>query len=145
MKIASISTSAAPAAIGPYSQAVSAAGLLFTSGQIPLDPATGHLVEGEFRARTERVLANLRSVLKAGGCSFADVVKTTVFMTDLARYAEFNDLYAHAMGEHRPARSVVQVSALPRGTDLEVEMVALLPGGKKTWPETASPSSISGS
>ncbi len=122
-----LETAAAPAAIGPYSQGIVAGPLVFTSGQIPLDPS-GQLVGGSFSDRVGQVLENLRGVLAAAGCGFGDVVKTTVYVTDLARYAEFNDLYAQAMGDHRPARSVVQVAALPRGVDLEVEMVAALPG-----------------
>ena len=126
--ISRIATADAPAAIGPYAQAVSAGGFLFTSGQIPLDPLTGQMTAGSFGAKAERVLRNLEAVLAAGGCTFADVVKTTIFVTDLSKYGELNDLYAAKMGDHRPARSVVQVAALPRGAEIEIEMVAKLRG-----------------
>jgi 2-iminobutanoate/2-iminopropanoate deaminase len=120
-------TPQAPAAIGPYSQAVSAAGLLFTSGQIPLDPARGELVAGGFEAQARQVLENLRQVLAAAGCSFQDVLKSTVYLTDLADFPTLNALYAEAMGAHRPARSTVQVAALPRGALVEIDLVARLP------------------
>lgn len=122
-----VSTDGAPAAIGPYSQGIVAGPFLFTSGQIPLDPAGGP-IPADFGDRVRRVLASLEAVLAAGGCRFSDVVKTTVFLTDLARYAEFNEIYAEAMGDTRPARSLVGVAALPRGVDVEIEMVAKIPG-----------------
>ena len=123
-------TDQAPAAIGPYSQAVSVDGWVYTSGQIGLDPATGELVAGGFEAQARRALENLHQVLAAAGCGFGDVVKTGVFLADLADFPRLNALYAEAMGDHRPARSTVQVAALPRGAMVEMDMVARLPPGK---------------
>lgn len=123
-----VSTPAAPAAIGPYSQATIAGGFLFTAGQIPLDPKTGEVVAGDVAAQATQVLANLGAVLAAAGASWGNVVKTTVFLTDMADFPKFNDVYAATLGEARPARSTVQVSALPRGVNVEVELVAKLPG-----------------
>ncbi len=117
-------TDHAPAAIGPYSQAISVDGWIFTSGQIGLDPAKGELVEGGFEAQARQVLANLAQVLETAGASFQNVVKTTIFLVDFADFAAINRLYGEAMGEHRPARSTVQVAALPRGALLEIDMVA---------------------
>lgn len=121
-----LSTSAAPAAIGPYAQATIAGGFLFTAGQIPLDPATGEIVPGDIGPQTQQVLKNLAAVLKEAGVSWSDVVKTTVFLTDMADFPRFNELYANALGDARPARSTVQVSALPRGVNVEIELVAKL-------------------
>ena len=114
----------APRAIGPYSQAVSVDGWLYTSGQVGLDPATGELVAGGFEAQARRVFANLREVLAAAGCTFGDVVKATVYVTDLGDFPRLNQLYAEAMGDHRPARSTVQVAALPKGALVEIDLVA---------------------
>ena len=125
-RVQTLSTKAAPAAIGPYSQATVAGGFLFTAGQIPLDPASGELVTTDIEAQTRRVLANLAAVLKEAGVSWGDVVKTTVFLTDMADFPRFNEIYAEILGEARPARSTVQVSALPRGVNVEVELVAKL-------------------
>jgi 2-iminobutanoate/2-iminopropanoate deaminase len=122
----SVHTDAAPGAIGPYSQAVVAGGFVFVSGQIPLDPATGELVSGEFGTEVERVLANVDAVLAAAGCGRGHVVKATVFVTDLALFGTLNETYARFFGDHRPARAVVQVSALPRGARVEMELVAHL-------------------
>jgi 2-iminobutanoate/2-iminopropanoate deaminase len=121
-----LSTSAAPAAIGPYAQATIAGGFLFTAGQIPLDPATGEIVSGDIGPQTQQVLKNLAAVLKEAGVTWTDVVKTTVFLTDMADFPRFNELYANALGDARPARSTVQVSALPRGVNVEIELVAKL-------------------
>jgi 2-iminobutanoate/2-iminopropanoate deaminase len=120
-------TDQAPAAIGPYAQAVSVGGFLYTSGQIALDPASGQIVAGGFEAEARQVLANLRAVLASAGCSFADVVKATVYVVDLADFPRLNALYAEAMGDHRPARSTVQVAALPKGGLVEIDLVAKLP------------------
>lgn len=120
-----VGTDAAPKAIGPYSQAVVAGGLVFLSGQIPLDPGTGELVAASFSAQVERVLNNIDAVLAAAGCTRASVAKVNVYMTDLHRFAEFNEIYGAFFGHHRPARAVVQVSALPRGAQLEIEAVAV--------------------
>lgn len=116
-------TDQAPAAIGPYSQAVSAGRWLYTSGQIGLDPATGEMVEG-FEAQARQVLANLRAVLAEAGLAFADVVKATIYVTDLANFPRLNELYGEALGDHRPARSTVQVAALPKGGLVEIDLVA---------------------
>ena len=123
-----VATPEAPAAIGPYSQATVVGGFLFSAGQIPLDPKTGEIVPGDVVEQSKQVLLNLGAVLKAAGCTWTDVVKTTVFLTDMADFPRFNEVYAAALGAARPARSTVQVSALPRGVNVEVELVAKLPG-----------------
>lgn len=118
-------TDDAPAAIGPYSQAVSTDdGWVYTSGQIALDPSTGQMVSGGFEAQARAVLANLERVLAAAGCSFADVVKTTIYVTDLDNFPVLNQIYGEAVAPHRPARSTVQVAALPKGALVEIDMVA---------------------
>jgi len=117
-------TEGAPRAIGPYSQAVSEGGWLYTSGQVGLDPATGELVPGGFEAQAHRVFENLRQVLAAAGCTFADVVKATVYVADLADFPKLNAIYAEAMGDHRPARSTVQVAGLPKAALVEIDLVA---------------------
>jgi 2-iminobutanoate/2-iminopropanoate deaminase len=122
-----ISTDKAPAAIGPYSQATIAGGFLFTAGQIALDPASGEIVPGDIEPQTRQVLANLLHVLTEAGVSWKDVVKTTVFLQDMADFPRFNAVYAAALGDARPARSTVQVAALPRGVSVEVELIARLP------------------
>ena len=120
-------TDQAPEAIGPYSQAISIAGFLFTSGQTPIDPATGDLVEGGFEEQARQVLHNLSKVLENAGCTFGDVVKATVYVVDMADFPTLNRLYAEAMGPHRPARSTVQVAALPMGAQVEIDLIARLP------------------
>lgn len=117
----------APKAIGPYSQAVAvpAGTLVFTSGQIPLDPASGALVSGDISQMTERVMANLSAVLRAAGCSWGDVVKSTIFLTDLADFQTVNEVYGRHFPSQPPARSTVQVAALPKGARVEIEMVAV--------------------
>jgi 2-iminobutanoate/2-iminopropanoate deaminase len=115
----------APKAVGPYSPVVRAGGMVFLSGQIPLHPTTGQLVGSDIKAQTEQVLANLRAVLTGVGLSFSDVVKTTIFLTDLANFQTVNALYSEALGNHKPARSTIQVSALPREAAVEIEMIAL--------------------
>lgn len=122
--VRTVQSSAAPAAIGPYSQATIAGGFLFTAGQIPLDPANGELVAGDAAAQTRQVLSNLAAVLAEAGLGWRDVVKTTVFLTDMADFPRFNEVYASILGDARPARSTVQVAALPRGVSVEVELVA---------------------
>lgn len=114
----------APRAIGPYSQAVSADGWVFTSGQVGIDPATGELVPGGFEAEARRVFTNLAAVLAAAGCGFGDVVKATVYLADMADFATLNGIYAGAFGDHRPARSTVQAAALPKGARVEIDLVA---------------------
>lgn len=127
MSLKTVKTSSAPAAIGPYSQAVIANGFLYTAGQIALDPASGNIVPGDVVAQTERVLANLKAILSEAGASWNDVVKTTVFLMDMSDFPRVNEAYAKALGEARPARSTVQVSGLPRGVLIEIEAIALLP------------------
>lgn len=125
--ISSVSTSSAPAAIGPYSQAVLVEGWLYTSGQIALDPTTGELVGDDFESQARQVFANLAAVLETGGCSWSDVVKATVYVVDLADFPTLNRLYGEVMGDHRPARSTVQVAALPKGGKVEIDLVARRP------------------
>ncbi|NQV15591.1 RidA family protein [bacterium] len=121
-----ISTENAPGAIGPYNQAVEINGLIFTAGQIPLDPATGKLVESSFSHRVYQVMNNLNAILEAAGSDFSKVIKTTIFVTDLGQYAELNRIYGEYFpGDDAPARSAVQVAALPLGTDVEIEMIAV--------------------
>jgi 2-iminobutanoate/2-iminopropanoate deaminase len=122
-----VQTEQAPAAIGPYSQGIVANGFLFTAGQIPLDPATGQIVAGGVAAQTERVMANLAAVLATVGASWKDVVKTTVFLHDMADFPVVNEVYAKTLGEARPARSTVQVSALPRGVQVEIDAIVAIP------------------
>lgn len=119
-----VHTDHAPAAIGPYSQAVVVDGWVFCSGQIPLDPQTGDLLEGSVAEQTDLALRNLRAVLEAAGASLGSVVKTTVFLSDMGTFAEMNEVYARHFGEHRPARAAVQAGALPKYCDVEIECVA---------------------
>lgn len=119
-----IATPDAPAAIGPYSQAVKAHGVLYTSGQISLDPATGSLVEGDFAAQVRRVFENLKAVLTEGGSGFDRVFKATVYLTDLGNFQTLNTIYAEYFGDHKPARTTVQVSALPKGSLVEIDLIA---------------------
>lgn len=122
-----IQSNAAPKAIGPYSQAVSvqAGTLTFLSGQIPLDPTTGDLVEGDIRAQTERVMQNLAAVLEAGGLSFSNVVRSTIYLVDMADFAAVNEVYARRFGDAPPARATVAVAALPRGARVEIDAIAV--------------------
>jgi 2-iminobutanoate/2-iminopropanoate deaminase len=129
-KLTPVQTSAAPAAIGPYSQAVVHAGLVFTAGQIALDPATGEMIEGDITAQTERVLENLSGVLAAAGASPTTVIKTTVFLRDMGDFSAMNGVYARFFGDHRPARSAVQAARLPRDARVEIEVVAALEGDR---------------
>lgn len=124
MTLDMIETQGAPKAIGPYSQAIVANGLLFSAGQVALDPATGALVTGGIAEQTERALENLRAVLVAAGSDFSQVVKTTVFLVDMADFAAMNEVYGRVFGRHRPARSTVAVAALPRGARVEIEVIA---------------------
>jgi 2-iminobutanoate/2-iminopropanoate deaminase len=119
-----ISTPDAPKAIGPYSQGIVMNGFLFTAGQIALDPATMDVVAGGIAEQTERVMLNLQNVLAAAGLSLANVVKTTVFLQDMAEFAAMNEVYARFFGTHRPARSTVGVGGLPRGVRVEIEVIA---------------------
>jgi 2-iminobutanoate/2-iminopropanoate deaminase len=120
-----ISTELAPKAIGPYSQAIRANGFVFCAGQTPIDPAVGKLIEGDVQAQTRRVLHNLAAILEAAGTSLARVVKTTVFLTDMANFKAMNEVYAEFFAEHPPARSTVAVAGLPLGAQVEIECIAL--------------------
>lgn len=123
----SIHTNSAPEAIGPYSQAIKVDGWVYCSGQIPLDPATMQIIEGDIAAQTEQVMKNLSQVLAAAGCSLQDVVKTTVFLSDMALFGAMNEVYGRHLGDHRPARATVAVRELPRSVDVEIECVARCP------------------
>lgn len=127
MPIRTTHSDKAPAAIGPYSQAVVANGFLFTAGQIPLDPASMQVLEGDIVVQTEQVLRNLEAVLASVGASWSDVVRTNVFLTDMRDFPRMNEVYARAMGDARPARSTVQVAGLPRGVLVEIDLIAALP------------------
>jgi 2-iminobutanoate/2-iminopropanoate deaminase len=128
MSLDTISTAGAPKAIGPYSQGISADGFLFTAGQVALDPVTGELVTGGIAEQTTRALENLRAVLKAAGSGLHQVVKTTVFLVDMADFGEMNEVYGRVFGAHRPARSTVAVAALPKGARVEIEVIATVSG-----------------
>ncbi len=119
-----VATDKAPGAIGPYSQAIKVSNLVFTAGQIPLDPATGKLVDGDIVAQTEQVMKNLQAVVEAAGSSLSQVIKTTCFLTNLDDFAAFNEVYGRYFSENRPARSTVQAARLPAGASVEVECVA---------------------
>jgi 2-iminobutanoate/2-iminopropanoate deaminase len=127
VSISSVQTDQAPAAIGPYSQGIVAGGFLFTAGQIALDPVSGQIVSSDVSGQAERVLANLSAILSAAGCGWNDVVKTTVYLHDMADFPRVNEIYAQTLGTARPARSTVQVSALPRGVLVEIDAVARIP------------------
>jgi 2-iminobutanoate/2-iminopropanoate deaminase len=120
-----ISTKSAPAAIGPYSQAIRAGGFIFLSGQIPLDPVSGKIQDGDIAAQTERVMANLAAVLEAAACSFDDVVRTTIYLVDLGDFQVVNEIYGRFFKAAPPARATVQVAALPRGAKVEIDAIAL--------------------
>jgi 2-iminobutanoate/2-iminopropanoate deaminase len=122
-----IQTDSAPAAIGPYSQAVRSGELLLLSGQIPLDPATGALIESSIEDETRRVMDNLGAVLAEAGCSFEDVLKTTIYLTDLGNFAAVNGVYGGYLGDKPPARATVQVAALPKGARVEIDAIARVP------------------
>ncbi|MEW6283507.1 MAG: RidA family protein [Candidatus Eremiobacterota bacterium] len=124
MRPTAVVTKEAPGAIGPYSQAIRAGDLVFCSGQIPLDPATGQLIEGDLEAQTRRVMDNLRAVLSAAGTGFEQVVKTTIFLRSMADFAEVNRVYGEYLADPPPARSTVAVADLPRGARLEIEVIA---------------------
>src|SRR5574337_948358 len=119
-----VHTEKAPQAIGPYEQAITCNGLLFTSGQIAMDPATGSLIEGDVAIQTRRVLDNLKAVLEAGGSSLDHVIKATVYLTDLSNFAKMNEVYAEYLGAVKPARSTVGVASLPRDASVEIDLVA---------------------
>jgi 2-iminobutanoate/2-iminopropanoate deaminase len=122
-----VTTEHAPAAIGPYSQGIVANGFLYSAGQIALDPASGEMATHEIVAQTERVMRNLDAILESAGARWSDVVKTTVYLHDLADFPTVNEIYGRWIGDARPARSTVQVSALPRGALIEIDLIAALP------------------
>ncbi len=122
-----VQTPEAPAALGPYSQAVVAGEWVFASGQIPIDPATGDLIDGGITEQTDRVLKNLAAVLHEAGLSLDRVVKTTVYLTDMGTFGEMNEMYAKHFGDHRPARATVQVAALPKNVGVEIDVIAHIP------------------
>ena len=121
-----ISTSSAPGAIGPYSQAIRAGDFLFISGQIPIDPATGSLIQGGIADQTRRVLDNLGAILTAAGASFDRVVKTTVYLADMSEFAAMNEVYAQYFAQPAPARATIQAAALPRNVRVEIDLIAYL-------------------
>lgn len=122
-----INTDKAPAAVGPYSQAVKHGGLLYTAGQIPINPVTNELVLDSFAAQTRQVLDNLKAVCEAAGTSLDQAIKVTVYLQDLARFAEMNAIYQEYFGNSKPARSTVQAAALPKGVDVEMDLIAACP------------------
>jgi len=120
-----IASNEAPHVIGPYSQAVRSGNLIFLSGQIPLDPKSGNLVQGDFAAQARRVFDNLRGVLRAAGIDFRNVTRATVYLTDLNNFQTLNSIYAEYFGDHKPARSTVGVAQLPRGAAVEIDLIAM--------------------
>jgi 2-iminobutanoate/2-iminopropanoate deaminase len=122
-----ISTDKAPKAIGPYSQAVAYNGLLYLSGQIPLDPVTGTLIEGDIAAQTTRILENLKAVLEAAGSALVHVLKTTVFLKDMSEFPQMNEVYGAYFADNPPARATVEVARLPRDVRVEIEAIAIVP------------------
>ena len=132
-----ISTSEAPAAVGPYSQAIRIGNFVFCSGQIPLDPKTGEIVPGDVNAQTKRVMENIAAVLRAEGLNFGNIIKTTIFLTNLVDFQTVNELYGSYFKSDPPARSTIQVAALPKGAAIEIEVIAAAPpSGDKaidTW------------
>ena len=132
-----ISTNEAPAAIGPYSQAVRSGRFLFCSGQIPLDPKSGQIVTGDIATQTRRVLDNIASILRAEGMTFDNIVKTTIFLTNLDDFQTVNETYGSYFKQDPPARSTVQVSALPRGANVEIEVIAAAAEGDQTAYDTS--------
>ena len=121
-----INTKQAPAPVGPYSQAIKAGNFLFLSGQVAFDPATGQLVEGDIKAHTRQVMENLKAVLTAAGSSFAGVVKSVIFLTDMGDFPVVNEIYGSYFGEEPPARSCIQVAGLPKNAPIEIEMIAII-------------------
>jgi len=132
-----VSTNEAPAAIGPYSQAVRSGRFLFCSGQIPLDPKSGQIVAGDITAQTRRVLDNIAAVLRAEGLTFDNVVKTTIFLTNLGDFQKVNEIYGSYFEQNPPARSTVQVAALPKGANVEIEVIAAAYEGGQTAYDTS--------
>ena len=131
MNMKSIHTNQAPAAIGPYSQAIEANGMIFASGQIPIDPATGQFVEGSIQEQTRQALTNARNILQAAGTDMENVIKTTVYLSDINNFAAMNEVYAQFFTEPFPARSAVAVKDLPKGALVEIEVLAIKPDNSK--------------
>lgn len=131
MSMKSIHTNQAPAAIGPYSQAIEANGMIFASGQIPIDPATGQFVEGSIQEQTRQALTNARNILQAAGTDMENVIKTTVYLSDINNFAAMNEVYAQFFTEPFPARSAVAVKDLPKGALVEIEVLAIKPDNSK--------------
>ena len=121
-----IHSDAAPKAIGPYSQAIKAGNVIYTSGQVSLDPKSGELVAGDFATQARRVFDNLAAVLRAGGAEFRNVVKANVYLADLSNFQALNAIYAEYMGDHKPARTTIQVAGLPKGAALEIDLIAVV-------------------
>jgi 2-iminobutanoate/2-iminopropanoate deaminase len=121
-----VATDSAPKAIGPYSQAIVMNGMVFVSGQIPIDPATGNLIDGPIADQTQRVMTNLAAILEAAGTSLAKVVKTTVYLKDMGDFAEMNEVYGSHFPDHKPARATVQVAKLPRDVSVEIDCIAFI-------------------
>ena len=132
-----VSTNEAPAAIGPYSQAVRSGRFLFCSGQIPLDPKSGQIVAGDITAQTRRVMDNIAGLLRSQGLTFDHIVKTTIFLTDLGDFQTVNEIYGSYFEQNPPARSTVQVSALPKGANVEIEVIAAVEEGERTAYDTS--------
>ncbi len=126
MKREAVTTTAAPAAIGPYSQAITTGSLLFISGQLPIDPQTGAIVDGDIATKTRQIMTNIKTIVEAGGGSLDDLVKTTIFLTDLGSFQDVNQAYGSFFSAAPPARSTVQVAALPLGSPVEIEAVAII-------------------
>ncbi|MBI5286073.1 MAG: RidA family protein [Deltaproteobacteria bacterium] len=127
-----IKTNRAPLAIGPYSQGIKAGGFIFVSGQIPIDPATGEVAKGGVEEQTRQVMRNVKGILEAVGASLRDVVKTTVYLKDLTRFTDMNQAYAEFFPEEFPARSTVEVSNLPKGVDVEIDVIAIIKSGNRS-------------
>lgn len=132
-----ISTSEAPSAIGPYSQGIRTGRFLFCSGQIPLDPKSGEIVSGDIATQTRRVMDNISGLLRTEGLSFDHIVKTTIFLTDLGNFQKVNEVYGSYFRQHPPARSTVEVSALPKGADVEIEVIAAAAEADQTAYDTS--------
>lgn len=126
MSLELIATKNAPGAVGPYSQAVKAGNMIFTSGQIPLDPATGKLVEGDIQTHARRSLDSIKAILEEAGASLEDVVKVTVFVADVSKFSLINEVYGEYFSNHKPARSLVEISKLPLDAQIEIEVVAII-------------------
>lgn len=136
-----VSTKDAPAAVGPYSQAIRSGPMLFCAGQIPLDPQTGQIISGDISAQTKRVLENISAVLRAADLKFCHIVKTTIFLTSMGDFQTVNEIYATYFKENPPARSTVEVSALPKGAKVEIEVIAMASGNDGEEGKTVSDTS----